>query len=404
MPALLAALVTALILCLALPGTASAGSATKRDKGGVPGRVVERFDLTRKERRALDIARVQVTGREGFGVFVDVTFKGNIERALGRGHLRRAAVAMILEPKAGNRKAAVLVTQGPARAQRVLRRTRSDRVGVVRDGRHVRFFLAGDGFSGVRAVVVKALPRAPRPRRARASQEILSDPLAELWVDVDDLVADLFRLRVDLRDFNTAPLDCPDLEDLLDDLEDSYEELAILRANLLDDAAEMEDAIENALTVRQRRARRRDLALLRETVALVESVLELVDELATEVEAILEEECGEGPPPLGLVFAWRFFDPTEVFTDDARFTGDGGSISGVRVSVDRTIVNYLCPTQLPQGQLMNTWVECTGGTLAVGEQFRFHLRTSPNPSPGMGGQVWAIQGGTMKGPFNITGP
>src|SRR5688572_28971933 len=134
-------LALAALALLALPSAADAGSITKRDRGGVSNKVAKRFDLTRKERRALDVASVQVTGRNNLGVVVDVRFKGNVERLIGRGHLKRAAIALILEPKSRSAKSSVIVTQGPPTNQRIRRRTRSNSAGAIRTGRSVKFFI-----------------------------------------------------------------------------------------------------------------------------------------------------------------------------------------------------------------------------------------------------------------------
>ena len=112
MPLLLA---LAAIVALVLPASASAGSLTKRDRGGVSKALTNRLHLTTQERRALDIASVQVTGKEVFGVVVDVRFKGNVERRIGRGHLKRAAIALVLEPRSRRAKSTVIVTQGAGR-------------------------------------------------------------------------------------------------------------------------------------------------------------------------------------------------------------------------------------------------------------------------------------------------
>src|SRR5688572_4620061 len=83
----------AAVLALALvPAFAFAGDTSSADPAGD----VVATGLTANERRALDIVSVQVTGEEGLGVFVTVTFRGNIQRAIGRGALEEALVAFIL--------------------------------------------------------------------------------------------------------------------------------------------------------------------------------------------------------------------------------------------------------------------------------------------------------------------
>src|SRR3954462_9941897 len=93
-------------LALAAPSGALAGSVVRRDRGGVKAQ-----GLSRAERRALDIRSVTAAGG-GFGLVVKVRFKGNIERALGRGRLGHAAVALVLRPKRGRGSPAVLAASG----------------------------------------------------------------------------------------------------------------------------------------------------------------------------------------------------------------------------------------------------------------------------------------------------
>ena len=162
------------MVALVLPASASAGSLTKRDRGGVSKAPTQRLHLTTQERRALDIASVQVTGKEVFGVVVDVRFKGNVERRIGRGHLKRAAIALALEPRSRRAKSTVIVTQSAGNSQRIRRRTRSKNAGAIRTGRSVKFFVQGSGFSGVKAVEgphdsARAESREARPR-GRAAQ------------------------------------------------------------------------------------------------------------------------------------------------------------------------------------------------------------------------------------------
>ena len=75
----------------------------------------------------------------------------------------------------------------------------------------------------------------------------------------------------------------------------------------------------------------------------------------------------------------------------------------------RQIVNQLCPSQLSATQVTTTssnndTLVCSGGSLPLGQSFTLNVRTSPNPSAGMGGQISGRQDGTLKGPFSISGP
>jgi hypothetical protein len=420
---------TLVLLALALPVTASAGTIAKRDSGGVPKKVAKRFGLTKKERRALDIASVRVTGREGFGVFVKARFKGNVERLLGRGHLRRAAIALVLRPKSKAARPSVLVTLGPAKAQRVLRRTRSRTVGVIRRGRTVTFFIRGAGFSGVASAQVKAIPRAPRPGRGAAAAqgvpglEKLDNQEAEEYIEVN--VADLLRLRLAVESLDTDDFECDELEDLLDDLEADLRELSALRDLLGTARRRLQRQIPRTRKMLERAGLRDALEAVEETLGLVNSLGDAMDELADDVEQILAEECA--PPnisPLRVVMAWSLFGENEVFTSDAYFrlrqpgpaqTGSQGPVTAIRIvipdngSTNREITNFLCPTQLPNAALESTsgandTLACSGGSLALEERFGVNIRTSPNPSAGMGGQIFGYHDGAFRGPFPISGP
>jgi hypothetical protein len=127
---------------------------------------------------------------------------------------------------------------------------------------------------------------------------------------------------------------------------------------------------------------------------------------------------------------WSFFDPTEVKLD-ATFSlqnGTGGTPRSFAIAADtgtpldavevvvpsagstaRQIVNSLCPTQLPTATVSTTvtpsdTLTCSGGSLAIGQQFTLNVQTSPAPASAMGGQLFGRQDGTFKGPFAIAGP
>lgn len=420
------------VAALALPTPADAGSITKRDRGGVSKKIAKRFNLTGKERRALDVASVQVSGKNDLGLVVDVLFKGNVERLIGRGHLKRAAIALVLEPKSRRAKSAVIVTQGSARTQRVRRRTRSNKAGAIRTGRSVKFFIQGGGFGDVKAVKVRALPRAPRAAKGAVAagesgdgvEEMTEGEAEEISVDVlaaDAIVAILIAARIDPDD-----LDCDELEDLGDDLE-----AAINRARDIYDALQ---AAEEELTQDIQQAEGMDRAALEEALRQVRATRTLVffaagvlRALLDEVDAILDEECG---PPNGTVFmleavmAFRNFGPGEVYAPDSYFrrrqvqpaqAGSTSPINAIKVvlppdgSTNRQVTNFLCPSQLPTGAVettsaSNDTLVCGGGALALEERFTLNIRMSPPPTTGMGGQLFGQQDGSFKGPFAITGP
>ena len=397
---------------------------------GVSKKAAKSFKLTRKERRALDVASVQVTGRNNHGILVDVRFKGNVERLIGRGHLKRAAIALVLEPKSRRVNSAVIVTQGPARSQRVRRRTQSDRAGAVRTGRSVRFFIQGPGFGGVKAVKVRAIPRAPRAaKRANAAGEV-NDGIEEMTdaeaeeIDVGLLAADAFVAILTANAIDPDELDCDDLLDLRDDLRAS-----IARARDLDeDLADAEDALaEEFPSARggKRALIQEALTQIRTTRDLLDGAIEVMADLLDDVAEIIDEDCG--PPPdvvfvLEAIVRFTLFGPGEVRASDAYFmrrqispAQTTSPITAIRVvlppdgSTARQVTNYLCPSQLPVAAVETTnnpndTLACSGGSLALEERFEFNIRMNPPPTSGMGGQIFGQQDGTFKGPFAIAGP
>lgn len=130
------------------------------------------------------------------------------------------------------------------------------------------------------------------------------------------------------------------------------------------------------------------------------------------------------PPPLfriGLDGNWAFFGSEELtfvgsFTSlflgpvDAR-----RAISAIRVvlppdgSTPRAVTNYICPDQLPTALITTTTAAhdtlmCSGGSLPLNQQFTLNVQTSPLPSSGMGGRLFAQQGTTTLPPFSFGGP
>src|SRR5438552_889253 len=157
-------------------------------RGTDPTGDVKAAGLTRSERAALDIRAVRVIGEEGLGVLVDVTFVGNLQALIGRGHLVNAVVGIVLRPKPGGGLPAGLLTRGAELVTRTirvshskkvsfamtqeknLRRTRSTNVEVVRSGRHVFFSIFGPGLSHVASVEARSFAALPRRGTRRPAQ------------------------------------------------------------------------------------------------------------------------------------------------------------------------------------------------------------------------------------------
>jgi hypothetical protein len=153
-----------LAVALTLPALTLADTTSRKDRG----KLRHTKGLSNKQRNALDITRVTATASTG-GLVVTVRMKGNLDRALGRGKLRRARIALILDPRSRRRRPAVLVATGRRSRPRTLRRTRTDEVSAVRRGRTVTFAIAGSP-RAVRRIRVRTFRGRPRPRRrARSS-------------------------------------------------------------------------------------------------------------------------------------------------------------------------------------------------------------------------------------------
>jgi hypothetical protein len=133
-----------------------AGSVTGSDPAGD----VTAQGLTAPERDAIDIVSIKAIGKEGRGVVVTVTFKGNFSALIGKGNLKNAVAALILRGKTEGSSAGV-VTLGPGPLGTAARHTRSTKVGAVRAGRQLSFFVAGPGYGSVASVEAEVLVQPP---------------------------------------------------------------------------------------------------------------------------------------------------------------------------------------------------------------------------------------------------
>ncbi len=97
--------------------------------------------LSSAERQAITISAISLAGDDSVGTFVRVTFKGDVERYLGQGHLRSGRLALVLIPTHGSQLSG-LVDQGQGAAERVLPFTAARTAGAVRHEDHVTFYLA----------------------------------------------------------------------------------------------------------------------------------------------------------------------------------------------------------------------------------------------------------------------
>lgn len=311
-----AGMVVGLLLALTAPAHASTVSATD-----------ERGDA----RKAIDIVKVEAVGDVETGLLVTATFRGNIERRLGRGPLKRAAVAMILQPRTEEQLSAGVITQGPGSVGQTLERTRSGDVGVVRDGKRLTFFIAGTGSENVGSIVVRVIPAVQRRAAATVASHQGTDITllsAEDWLTVtnakvreaaqldygpESTCADLFALRAKIKILRKRfERDAKKLGELQDDVERARKHVNQPRDKLTKLADRLIEAV--GIDVEFDQARR-DLALAERVVAkamqLNRDMRQHLDELAIDVGAELDDRCANpgqtrNKPPVITRFNARF--------------------------------------------------------------------------------------------------
>jgi hypothetical protein len=122
---------------LAAPAAGAAGI-TKRDPAGD---VRGGAQIGRREHAALDIVGVTAR-RDSAGLAVDVRLRGDFERLAGGGALKDPIAGIVLRRKPG--RPGTLLTRGPDRRAQVRAKRAGKGPVVVRDGRVVRFRVAGD--------------------------------------------------------------------------------------------------------------------------------------------------------------------------------------------------------------------------------------------------------------------
>lgn len=140
-----------LLLAAVFAAPASAAVVTRPGHGRVTTR-----GLSAAEQRAITVASMSLTGDDSVGTYVRVTFRGDVERYLGRGHLRAARLALVLIPAHGGQLSG-LVDQGHGAAERVLPFTAARPAGAVRHRHQVTFYLADARLSHFSKIELKVL-------------------------------------------------------------------------------------------------------------------------------------------------------------------------------------------------------------------------------------------------------
>lgn len=411
------ALVGAIGVILPMPDPAAAGTVSAMDPAGD----VEAKGLSAKERAAVDIKSVTVSGEGSLGMLATVELAGNFTKAIGRGELENAQAELLLQPSSTDADAARLASEGAGIIGRTVRDTASKKVGALRDGHTLTFFIFGAGFSKVASAEVSTFSRGSRAAAARR-QPLVFDEVPSIPT-------------------NPAPLSCDALKaerDRVKGMIERKKEYRKLNQKVLDETDELIRKKESTI--------KRKLAKLYEALGLPtgpgqeieelkekrKAIKKFIDEIDNDIDYLkgllkgIEDRIAECEG-LGARFLWETFGTNEVRGVGSFFVQGGGSrslagargasgpLDAVKVVVppegatERRITNQLCPIQLPNPEVSKTTnpddtLTCTGGTLQVGEQFSLNVRTTPPPTAGMGGQLFGRQGGSFKGPFTITGP
>lgn len=392
----------ATVAVLALPAVASA-DVTRRDRRGD----VKAPGLTAKERNALDMVRVEATS-VSFGVMVTATMRGNIEKALGRGRLRNAAVALVLDAVRRRSTDGVIAVAGRRGGQSVAKFARRYPYAVAVDGREVTFVGVGVDLEKVRAIKVATLAStAARGGGAGAAQA--GKLLGGVQRALENASADAFALNIGIG---------------------LRRELA---GSLKDDCRKLEGR-RFVLELVKNRLQQESLGTGGRSLTV--RVLKKVD---SEIEAIRAEmdrrPCPKTtvPPGDGELVAegevsHLFFTggpeaevriDTTFDTDDgngtARAAASANPVDAVRyvlppaASGPRQVTNFFCPDPLPSGAISTTTnandtLTCSGGSLPLGQRYSAAIRLSPAPQNGMGMQVSARQDGQFTRPFQLPGP
>ena len=361
------------LMALVLPAGA-AGDVTKKDKAGD---TEAPRGLGAKDRKALDVVRFDAFPNRT-SLVVTATMRGNAER-IDRSALSRAAVALVLWPK--QRGAAPRIVAATGDDKSVSNLPRSDVRGAVVDGRQVSFVVPGvgvgaDAFRRVEVVTVAKAGTLAAIQRATRSQNV-TDRLA---------VAITVGLLSDDTEFDD--LDCVQLAERRSRLiavallfvalnQTSPSPLADLALRILGEEVDWVDE----------EIQERPCGLVLAIEASLRNVAGFPGEIR--MDAIFRENR---PPPRGFRAA------------------STSPIDMVRMVVpDRQVTNFICGGQLPQGSITTTnqpndTLQCTGGSLPLGESFSMNVQTSPPPSNGMGAQVFARQDGRLVGPLAVQGP
>jgi glucosylceramidase len=158
---LVAALVGATGVGAVFAGVATAGVVSRSGPG-----VLRTHGLTTAERRAITFGSVRAVDDRSLGLIVTATFRGDVERYLGRGDLSNGLLALVLVPSSPNQASSGLIDAGGGVTQSLIP---SGQAGVIRSNNQVIFYLAGSDPSGIAKVKLEVFARRPGGEGASAS-------------------------------------------------------------------------------------------------------------------------------------------------------------------------------------------------------------------------------------------
>jgi hypothetical protein len=210
---------------------------------------------------------MRVTGAEGFGVMVDVRLHGDLQRRLGEGGLRRAALAVTLHSTAGPASSITVLTRGAAvRDQRVLRAPGQAEGVAVRTGRTVRVFMRTPGFATLESVEAVTFARAA-------------------------VAADTMGLPLDPEETTPEIVSCDEGEHLYDGIGRALDGATKLVFRLERFEFELRSALRRATSEGRRHALRRSLRDVRATHAAAREQRGLLLAVGGDGEELLGERC-----------------------------------------------------------------------------------------------------------------
>ena len=142
---------------------------------------------TASEHNRLDVLDVKVAVVASAGIVVSVTFTSDIERALGRGDLKDAVIALILTPRKATLSPTFVATRGRGTFGTTLHRSTSKNITVLREATHVTFVISGPGSENVGRVTVKAFQSHPFEAKRHLLRNSSVTP--EWWEQIADGIA-----------------------------------------------------------------------------------------------------------------------------------------------------------------------------------------------------------------------